>query len=35
VNTVHKDQSIANIMPGWELGEVMEGDQVIPAYPAS
>lgn len=35
VNTVHKDQSIANVMPGWELGEVMEGDQVIPAYPAS
>ena len=35
VRTVHKDQSIANVMPGWELGEVMEGDQVIPAYPAS
>jgi hypothetical protein len=35
VRTVHKDQCIANMMPGWELGEVMEGDQVIPAYPAS
>lgn len=35
VRTVHKDQCIANVMPGWELGEVMEGDQVIPAYPAS
>ena len=35
VRTVHKDQSIANVMPGWELGEVMEGDLVIPAYPAS
>jgi len=35
VRTVHKDQSIANVLPGWELGEVMEGDQVIPAYPAS
>ena len=35
VRTVHKDQSIANVMPGWELGEVMEGDQVIPAHPAS
>jgi hypothetical protein len=35
VRTVHKDQSVANVMPGWELGEVMEGDQVIPAYPAS
>jgi hypothetical protein len=35
VRTVHKDQSIANVLPGWELGEVMEGDQVIPAHPAS
>ena len=35
VRTVHKDQCIANVLPGWELGEVMEGDQVIPAYPAS
>lgn len=31
--TVQKDRSIANVIPGWELGEVMEGDQVIPAYP--
>jgi myosin heavy subunit len=35
VRTVHKDQCIANVLPGWELGEVMEGDLVIPAYPAS
>jgi hypothetical protein len=35
VRTVQKDRSIANVMPGWELGEVMEGDQVIPAHPAS
>jgi hypothetical protein len=35
VRTVHKDQSVANVLPGWELGEVMEGDQVIPAHPAS
>jgi hypothetical protein len=35
VGTVQKDRSIANVMPGWELGEVMEGDQVIPAYPES
>jgi hypothetical protein len=35
VRTVHKDQCIANVLPGWELGEVMEGDQVIPAHPAS
>ncbi|MCX6923024.1 MAG: hypothetical protein NT154_07425, partial [Verrucomicrobia bacterium] len=35
VRSVQKDRSIANIMPGWELGEVMEGDQVIAAHPAS
>jgi hypothetical protein len=35
VRTVQKDRCIANVMPGWELGEIMEGDQVIPAHPAS
>jgi hypothetical protein len=35
VRTVQKDRSIANVLPGWELGEVMEGDQIIPAHPAS
>jgi hypothetical protein len=35
VRSVQKDRSVANIMPGWQLGEVMEGDQVIPAHPAS
>ncbi len=35
VRTVRKDSSIANVLPGWELGSVMEGDQVIPAFPAS
>ncbi len=35
VQTVQKDRSIANVMPGWQLGQVMEGDQVIPAHPAS
>jgi len=35
VRTVQKDRSIANVMPGWKLGELMEGDQVIPAHPAS
>ena len=24
---------IANVLPGWKLGDVLEGDQVIPAYP--
>lgn len=35
VRSVQKDRSIANIMPGWQLGEVLEGDSVIPANPAS
>lgn len=35
VRTVQKDRSIANVIPGWEIGEVMEGDQVIPANPES
>ncbi len=35
VRTVQKDRSIANVMPGWDIGEVAEGDQVIPAHPAS
>jgi len=35
VSSVTKERSVANIMPGWQLGEVMEGDQVVPAHPAS
>jgi hypothetical protein len=35
VRTVEKDRSIANIIPGWELGQVIEGDEVTPAHPAS
>ena len=35
VRSVQKDRSIANVMPGWQLSEVVEGDQVIPAHPAS
>jgi seryl-tRNA synthetase len=35
VRTVEKNRSIANIVPGWKLGEVFEGDQVTPAHPAS
>jgi len=35
VTSVQKNRSIANVMPGWQLGEVLEGDQVIPAYPTS
>ena len=32
VYSLEKDKAVANILPG-QLGEVMEGDQVIPAYP--
>ncbi len=32
VSEVQKGKSIANVMPGWKLADVMEGDQVIPAY---
>lgn len=35
VRTVEKDRSIANIIPGWKIGEVFEGDMVTPAHPAS
>ncbi len=35
IRSVQKDRCIANIMPGWQLGDVLEGDLVIPAYPAS
>lgn len=35
VRNVQKDRSIANVVSGWEMGEVSEGDQVIPAHPAS
>jgi len=35
VSSVQKGRSVANVLPGWQLGEVMEGDQVIPAHPAS
>jgi multidrug resistance efflux pump len=35
VRTVEKDRSIANVVPGWELGPVIEGDEVTPAHPAS
>ncbi|MGO8839354.1 MAG: hypothetical protein ACLQAH_13020 [Limisphaerales bacterium] len=35
VRSVEKDRSIANVIPGWKLGEVIEGDEVSPAHPAS
>jgi multidrug resistance efflux pump len=35
VNRIEKDRCIANVVPGWKLGEVIEGDEVSPAHPAS
>ncbi|HZL12623.1 MAG TPA: hypothetical protein VFC85_00630 [Verrucomicrobiae bacterium] len=35
VRSVEKNRSIANVVPGWELGQVIEGDEVTPAHPAS
>ena len=35
IRSVEKDRCIANIVPGWKLGEMIEGDQVTPAHPAS
>lgn len=35
VRAVYQGQCIANIIPGWKLGEVFEGDMVTPAHPAS
>jgi hypothetical protein len=32
VTSVQKDRSIANVVPGWSIGEVLEGDHVIPAH---
>lgn len=29
---VEKDRCIANLVPGWKLGEVAEGDSAIPAF---
>jgi hypothetical protein len=35
VRSVEKSRCIANVVPGWKLGEVIEGDEVSPAHPAS
>jgi hypothetical protein len=35
VRSVQKDRCIANLIPGWKLGEMIEGDFVTPAHPAS
>ena len=35
IRSVQKNRSIANFVPGWQLGEIIEGDLVIPAHPSS
>jgi hypothetical protein len=35
VRSIEKNRCIANVMPGWKLGEIFEGDEVTPAHPAS
>jgi len=35
VRSIQRDRCIANIIPGWKLGQVIEGDEVSPAHPAS
>jgi hypothetical protein len=35
VSRVEKNRSVANVMDGWNLADLMEGDQAIPADPKS
>jgi hypothetical protein len=35
IRSVQPDRCIANIVSGWKLGEVIEGDVVTPAHPQS
>jgi cell shape-determining protein MreC len=35
ISRVEKNRSVANVMDGWNLAEMMEGDQAIPADPKS
>jgi hypothetical protein len=35
VKSVEKNRCVADLMAGWELVEVIEGDRAIPAYPRS
>jgi hypothetical protein len=35
VRSVQKGHSIANVVSGWRLGDMVEGDEVTPAHPAS
>jgi predicted nucleic acid-binding Zn-ribbon protein len=33
LRNVEKNRSIANLVPGWKLGDPIEGDEVTPAHP--
>jgi hypothetical protein len=35
IRSIQGDRCIANVVPGWKLGEMFEGDDVTPAHPAS
>ena len=35
VRSVQKDRCSANLVPGWKIGEMTEGDDVSPAHPAT
>jgi len=35
VRSIQRNRCIANVMPGWKLGQVIEGDEVTPAHPSS
>ncbi|MBW8863345.1 MAG: hypothetical protein JF609_00165 [Verrucomicrobia bacterium] len=35
IKSVQSDRCIANVVPGWKLGEMIEGDTVTPAHPSS
>lgn len=34
VASLEEDRSVANILPGWDIGNIHEGDEVIPSYEA-
>jgi hypothetical protein len=35
ISSVQKERCVANVVPGWQLGDVLEGDMAIPAHPSS
>jgi hypothetical protein len=35
ISSVQKERCVANVVAGWQLGDVLEGDSAIPAHPSS